>query len=75
MPLGALATLHQGILTLTARVCAPDGSRELSARAAEPAGAQDDAMALGRRVADELLARGAAELIAQTRTAQGVEEP
>jgi hypothetical protein len=32
-------------------------------------------MALGRRVADELLTRGAAELIAQTRSAQGVEEP
>jgi hydroxymethylbilane synthase len=75
VPLGALATLHQGTLTLTARVCAPDGSRELSARADEPAGAPDDAMALGRRVADELLARGAADLIAQTRTAQGVEEP
>jgi hydroxymethylbilane synthase len=75
VPLGALATLHQGILTLTARVCAPDGSRELSARADAPAGAQDDAMALGRRVADELLARGAADLIAQTRTAPGVEEP
>jgi len=75
VPLGALATLKQGTLTLMARVCAPDGSRELSARADQPAGAQDDAMALGRRVADELLTRGAAELIAQTRSAQGVEEP
>ena len=75
VPLGALARVHEGTLTLMARVCAPDGSRELCARADGPAGAQDDARALGRRVASELLARGAGELIAQARSSHAVEEP
>jgi hydroxymethylbilane synthase len=79
VPLGALARLADGTLTLEACVCALDGSRHLSARgtaAAAAAGlAPQDAVALGTRVADELLARGAGELIAQQRTARAVEEP
>ena len=80
VPLGALATVHGKTLELSASVCALDGSRHLSARGAVTAasGAQlstEDAVALGERVADELLARGAAELIAREREAHAVEEP
>jgi len=74
VPLGALATLHGGRLTLNACVCARDGTRELSARGEAPA-VPDEAAALGERVAQELLAAGARELIAEQREACGVEEP
>jgi hydroxymethylbilane synthase len=63
VPLGALATVNDRLLKLQASVCALDGTRELSAQGAGPASIAD-AIALGERVADELLARGAAELIA-----------
>jgi len=74
VPLGALATVREGTLSLRASVCALDGARHLSARGEAPAepGAGD---ALGVRVAEELLARGAAELIAREREARAVEEP
>lgn len=77
VPLGALATLTDGVLALQASVCALDGSQRLSARAALAAGTcgAPEAAALGRRVAEELLAQGAAELIAGQRAAQAVEEP
>ena len=80
VPLGALATLHGDTLELSASVCALDGSQHLSAGdvASATAGAQlspEDAVALGERVADELLARGAADLIAREREARAVEEP
>jgi hydroxymethylbilane synthase len=80
VPLGALARLTDGALTLEASVCTLDGARSLSARAtvaATSAGAAalQEAVALGTRVAEELLARGAGELIAQQRQARAVEEP
>jgi hydroxymethylbilane synthase len=80
VPLGALATVRGDTLTLSASVCALDGSQHLSARGAASAasGAQlspEDAVALGERIADELLARGAAALIAREREALAVEEP
>jgi hydroxymethylbilane synthase len=80
VPLGALATLHGDTLELSASVCALDGSQHLSAGdvANAAAGAQlspEDAVALGERIADELLARGAADLIAREREARAVEEP
>jgi hydroxymethylbilane synthase len=80
VPLGALATVRGGTLELSASVCALDGARQLSARgvASATAGAQlspEDAVALGERIADELLARGAADLIAREREARAVEEP
>jgi hydroxymethylbilane synthase len=80
VPLGALARLAGGTLTLEAGVCALDGSRHLSARgsaAAAPAAAltAEDAAALGIRVAEELLGRGAGELIAAQREARAVDEP
>jgi hydroxymethylbilane synthase len=74
VPLGALATVRDGTVTLQASVCALDGSRHLSARGAAPA-APAEAAALGTRVAEELLTRGAGELIARERAARAVEEP
>ena len=80
VPLGALATVRGGTLELSASVCALDGSRQLSARAVAtaPTGVQlssADAAALGERIADELLAGGAAALIAHEREARAVEAP
>jgi hydroxymethylbilane synthase len=80
VPLGALATVRGDTLTLSASVCALDGLQHLSARgvASATSGAQlspEDAVALGERIADELLARGAAALIAREREALAVEEP
>ncbi len=74
VPLGALATVQGGTLTLTACVCALDGTRHLSACARAPA-APSESEALGVRVAEELLARGAAELMEKERAARGVEPP
>ena len=74
VPLGALATVRGDTLTLMASVCALDGTRHLAARAESPA-APASAEALGVRVAEELLARGAGELMAALREAHPVEEP
>jgi hydroxymethylbilane synthase len=74
VPLGALATVTERLLRLEASVCALDGSRELRAQGSSPASVPD-AIALGERVADELLARGAQELIAQERGRLAVPAP
>ena len=57
-------------------MCALDGARHLSARGEAPAAAAA-AEPLGVRIAEELLALGAGELIAQERgsRAVAVEEP
>ncbi len=68
VPLGALATVTDRLLRLEATVCALDGSQSVSARGAAPASVEE-ATALGQRVGDELLARGAAALIARARQA------
>jgi hydroxymethylbilane synthase len=75
VPLGALATAADRSIHLHAAVCALDGSRLLSTsgntEATGPAAA-----ALGVRLATELIANGAAGLIAAERAAQGrAEEP
>ncbi len=80
VPLGALAERRGDTLDLQAAVCALDGSRELRARgtAAGVRGAAlstADAVALGERIADELLGAGAAELIAHERAALAVTAP
>jgi hydroxymethylbilane synthase len=63
-PIGALGQIENGHLRLTAVVLNPDGTQRLVASdAASPV----DTIALGRRVADALLAQGAAELIAASR--------
>lgn len=74
VPLGALARVAGDTVTLAAQVCALDGSRALAARAAAPATLQD-ARALGARLADELLAGGAARLIGELRSDLSAEEP
>jgi hydroxymethylbilane synthase len=74
VPLGALARLEQDALALGASVCALDGTRALTVRGRSPATAVA-AQALGVRLADELLAAGASELIAAERAARSVEAP
>lgn len=74
VPLGALATVQGGDLSLMACICALDGTRQLSARGRAPAG-DAAAEALGVRIAEELLARGAADLMAKEREARAVEPP
>jgi hydroxymethylbilane synthase len=80
VPLGALAELRGEVLELQAAVCALDGSRELRARGTATArrGALPspaEAVALGERIADELLQAGAAQLIARERSALAVTAP
>ena len=80
VPLGALAELVGQELRISACVCAHDGSRELRASATQglrqgAALTVADAVALGERVADELLAAGAAQLIAQQRESLAVTAP
>jgi hydroxymethylbilane synthase len=63
-PIGALGRIEDGRLQLAAVVLSPDGARRLAASDTAPPA---DALQLGRRVADALLAQGAAELIAASR--------
>jgi hydroxymethylbilane synthase len=66
VPLGALAMLSGEELHLHASVCALDGSSLLTATGKEAAHATN-AVRLGERVAQELLAKGAQQLIANVR--------
>lgn len=59
-PVGALAHVHGNDLTLLVAVWAPDGSRHLEVRGTGTVSSPDD---LGRVLADDLLARGAADLM------------
>lgn len=62
-PIGAHGELDDGLLFLSARVYAPDGTAELtSSHALYPEDARMPAAELAERVADELLEQGAAEL-------------
>lgn len=63
-PVGAIAKVDSGKLQLSAVVLSADGTQRLAADHAE---SPDNAEALGRRVADALLAQGAAALIAESR--------
>ena len=75
VPLGALGTTIGGTLHLHATVCALDGSESLTARG-EIGSTPEHAVTLGQRLADELLAKGAARLIAQERASHvDAEEP
>ncbi|MBV8740953.1 MAG: hypothetical protein JOZ12_04165, partial [Sinobacteraceae bacterium] len=73
VPVGALGSVRGERLQLQAAVCALDGSQLLSATG-EAAAELTAAAELGRRLAQELLAQGAARLIAQERAAR-VEAP
>lgn len=62
-PVGAHALLDDGLLFLSARVYSLDGAQQLtSAHALYPEDVSDPAAELAERVADELLAAGAADL-------------
>ncbi|AYF97907.1 hydroxymethylbilane synthase [Protaetiibacter intestinalis] len=62
-PLGASALFEDGLLFLSARVYSLDGAEQLTAsHALYPEDAKDPAGELAARVAEELLAAGAAEL-------------
>jgi len=61
--LGALAEYEDGWLSLSVVVLSDDGARRLDGEAAARADDIDAAIGLGRIVADDLLARGAAELL------------
>jgi hydroxymethylbilane synthase len=65
-PVGAWARLEQGQLAIDAVVLSGNGVRKLKAQGTGPA---EEAVHLGRRVAELLLDQGAAELIATTRAA------
>jgi hydroxymethylbilane synthase len=75
VPLGALGASIGGTLHLYAGVCSLDGSEWLMARG-EMSSTPENALTLGRRVAEELLEKGAGRLIAQERgLSAAVEEP
>ena len=67
-PVGAHAILDDGLLFLSARVYATDGSAQLtSSHALYPEDVRDPAVDLAERVADELLKLGAADLVDEAR--------
>jgi len=70
VPLGALATAAGSRIHLHAAVCALDGSRLLAA-SGDAEATEAAAAALGSRLATELIAKGAAGLIAAQREVQG----
>jgi hydroxymethylbilane synthase len=63
-PVGALGLVEAGRLTLQAVVLSPDGRQRLTAGGDA---APEDAVAVGRRAAEDLIGQGAAELIASSR--------
>jgi hydroxymethylbilane synthase len=67
-PVGALGQLQDDRLSLTAVVLSADGRQRLVAQSSVAAKNQNDAEQLGRRVAEDLLAQGAAELIQSSRS-------
>jgi hydroxymethylbilane synthase len=72
VPLGALATVDGTRLSIAASVCALDGTVSIDCQNEAPVA---DAVTLGIRVADQLLARGAADIIAQQRNPTSAELP
>ena len=65
VPIGAYATVEQTTLSLDAVVATLDGSTLLRRSIA---GAQEESERLGRQLADDLLAAGAAEILEQVRS-------
>jgi hydroxymethylbilane synthase len=71
VPLGAIGTLENDTLRLHAAVCALDGSKTLQSRSQMPASLAN-AVSLGQRLAEDLLSQGAAQLMANERTARSL---
>jgi hydroxymethylbilane synthase len=64
MPIGAHARVDGDVMSLTAVVIAPDGSSSVRTQMDGPSA---EAERLGRRAGDELLARGAGNILARLR--------
>ena len=62
-PVGALAVLAEGTLRLAGRVLSLDGRECLEDSAEGPCASVKEARAIGRRLAEALLARGAGRLV------------
>lgn len=62
VPLAGHALLHNGVLRVRGLIGRPDGKRVVRG---ERAGAYEDALKLGRELAEELLAAGGAEILAE----------
>ncbi len=60
VPIGAATSLDGGVLSLRGAVIRPGGTRRIAGEVTGPAAAAED---LGRRLAEDLLARGAAALL------------
>ena len=71
MPIGAMASIADGGLSLRGVVVSPDGGRIVRASAS---GSSTDAEALGRQVADELLSSGAGDILADVQRAHAAVE-
>lgn len=72
IPIGALATIEGDTLRLDGMIAATDGSRMLRGSRAGPA---QDAATVGRELADELIGRGATEILDAVRAAADVAFP
>ena len=71
MPIGAMASIVDGTLTVRGVVVSPDGRRIVRGSAS---GSRDNAEALGREVADELLRGGAEGILADVQRAHAAVE-
>jgi hydroxymethylbilane synthase len=71
MPIGALAHIANAGLSVRGVVISPDGQRMVRASAS---GSRDDAEALGRSVADQLLRGGAGDILADVQRAHAAVE-
>ena len=71
MPIGALAVMHGGQLAVRGLVISPDGTR-MAEGSSE--GAPADAGRLGSEVADQLLRRGAGDILADVQRTQAAVE-
>ena len=62
VPIAAHATIESDVMTLNGLVASPDGSEAVRGK---QSGSSRDAELIGRQLADELLARGAARILAK----------
>lgn len=63
VPLGALARFEEGKLRLDARVLSPDGSESVQRSGVQSCASADEAVALGRNIAKQLLDAGADRIL------------
>jgi len=63
VPLAAYAQWRDGVLQLRGTIATPDASRVLEAKGASAAASVEEAVALGREVADALIAQGALDIV------------